>query len=81
MNFLPLQTGSIDEWLAASRSGGFLQVVVSKGRNTPCSCRRLAPSRFISNEADRVKSFFAPDLSSLTHTTTLLCNLVFLFGG
>jgi hypothetical protein len=29
----------------------------------------------ISNEAGRVKSFFAPDLSSLAHTTTLLRNL------
>jgi hypothetical protein len=28
--------------------------------------------RYISNEAGRVKSFFAPDLSSLTHTTTLV---------
>jgi hypothetical protein len=50
-----------------------------KGTVTKTAC--AGPPYDVSNEADRVKSFFAPDLSSLTHTTTLLCNLVFLFGG
>ena len=32
--------------VVAVDAGGFLQVVVSKALNSPCSCMRLAPSRF-----------------------------------